>query len=158
MRTVRLENGVVSIIDQRKLPHKLSYLRCRSSNQVAEAIKTMAVRGAPAIGVAAAAGLALAAYRSKAKTMEALLKDLERAEEKLRNTRPTAVNLFWALERVMRKARSATGSAKEAVNMVISEVRKMAEEDVETNRKIGEEGASLIRDGDSVLTHCKWLS
>src|SRR5437870_10065228 len=94
------------LIDQTKLPNKLVYVKCKDYKEVADAIKKLVVRGAPAIGVTAAFGLALAVQQSKAKTLHELMTDLDTAFNTLRATRPTAVNLFWALERVMDKARS----------------------------------------------------
>ena len=121
---------------------------------MASAIKEMKVRGAPLIGVSAAYGLALATYNSKAKTKEDLLKELKEAAEVLRKTRPTAVNLFWAIDRVMKKANQVKGTKEELVQAVVAEANLMADEDVETNRLMGKYGATLIEDGDVVLTHC----
>jgi methylthioribose-1-phosphate isomerase len=126
----------------------------KDCNHVASAIKKMKIRGAPLIGVAAAYGLALTAYHSRAKTKDELMKELEESAVLLRKTRPTAVNLFWALERIMRKAHGASGSAKAVAEVVVEEANRMADEDVETNRKMGEHGARLLNDGDVVLTHC----
>lgn len=124
-----------------------------SPEQVATAIKTMVVRGAPAIGVAAAMGVALAAHRSKASRLPELIRDMEAGAALLRSTRPTAVNLFWGIDRVMAKAKAAP-SVQRLREDVAAEVREMAEEDVRVNKKMGENGASLIRDGDTVLTQC----
>lgn len=124
-----------------------------SPEQVATAIKTMVVRGAPAIGVAAAMGVALAAHRSKASRLPELIRDMEAGAALLRSTRPTAVNLFWGIDRVMAKAKAAP-SVQRLREDVAAEVREMAEEDVRVNKKLGENGASLIRDGDTVLTQC----
>lgn len=154
MRTVSWKRGVVYIIDQRKLPKRLSYLRCTNYVQVARAIREMAVRGAPAIGVSAAMGLALVAYRDKSKSKDELLSKLERAGEALKNTRPTAVNLFWAVERVLSKAKQASGTVESVRKAVIEEALAMAEEDVTVNMNIGKLGSSLINDGDIILTHC----
>jgi methylthioribose-1-phosphate isomerase len=114
----------------------------------------MVVRGAPAIGVAAAMGLALAANSSRAKTKAQLIKELEIAAEVLRGSRPTAWNLFWAIDRILKKARAGVGSPSEIAAQVVNEALEMAEEDVRANRKIGEYGAELLHDGDCVLTHC----
>jgi len=153
IRTIYWRDGTVVLIDQRLLPHKLRYLRLRTAGQVARAIREMAVRGAPAIGVAAAMGLALTAHRTKTRNRGRLLEELRRSYELLKSTRPTAVNLFWALERVMRAAESAS-DADEVRRRVIEEALRIAEEDVEVNRRIGENGANLIDDGDRILTHC----
>jgi methylthioribose-1-phosphate isomerase len=120
---------------------------------VAEAIKKLVVRGAPAIGVTAAFGLALAAQASNAKTLPELMRDLDTAFKALRATRPTAVNLFWALERVMRKAKRAK-TISDVKKVVLDEARMMSEEDIKANRQMGTNGAALFRDGDVVLTHC----
>jgi methylthioribose-1-phosphate isomerase len=146
------DNGVV-MIDQTKLPNKLVHLRCTNYHQVADAIKKLVVRGAPAIGVSAALGLALVAQNSKAKTLLDLMTDLDTAFKELRATRPTAVNLFWALERVMGKAKNAK-TLEEARTAVLSEAQKMWGEDVEANKEMGANGARLFQDGDVVLTHC----
>jgi methylthioribose-1-phosphate isomerase len=111
------------------------------------------VRGAPAIGVTAAFGLALAAQASRAKALPELMTDLDTAFKTLRATRPTAVNLFWALERVMEKAKRAK-TVEDAKKAVLDEALKMSEEDVEVNRQMGANGAKMFRDGDVVLTHC----
>jgi len=153
LRSIWWSRGNVVIIDQRLLPRKLKYLRIRTAREMAKAIKDMAIRGAPAIGVAAAMGLALTAYRCRARSREAFLERLRTSAEILRATRPTAVNLFWAIERVMRVAeRSET--VEEIRRNVVNEALKMAEEDVETNRRLGRIGAELIKDGDRILTHC----
>ena len=141
------------IIDQRLLPRKLKYLKIRTAREMAKAIKDMAIRGAPAIGVAAAMGLALTAYRCRAKSKDVFLERLRRSAEILRATRPTAVNLFWAIERVMKVAEKSE-TVEEIRRNVINEALRMAEEDVETNKKLGRNGAELVKDGDKILTHC----
>ena len=141
------------MIDQTALPTKLIYVSYSKPDEVATAIRTMVVRGAPAIGVAAAMGLALAARRSNASRLPDLIRDMETSASLLRSTRPTAVNLFWGIDRVMKKAR-ASSSVKQAKERVETEVKAMEEEDVEMNRRMGKQGASLIRDGDTVLTQC----
>jgi len=148
------ERKHVVLLDQTKLPAKLIYVRCSRYQQVADAIRTMVVRGAPAIGVAAAMGLALCAARSKASEKAEFLRELEKAGEVLGKTRPTAVNLFWAIARVTKMARDASDTVEAAKEAVIQEALKMAEEDLEVNRTMGRLGASLLEDGDSVLTHC----
>src|SRR5215203_1551560 len=140
-------------IDQTKLPKKLVYVRCKNYKEVADVIRKLVVRGAPAIGVSAAFGLALAAQQSNAKTLPELMTDLNNASKVLQATRPTAVNLFWALERVMGKGMRAK-TIHEAKRAVLNEALKMSKEDIETNRKIGAHGLTLLNDGDIVLTHC----
>ena len=142
------------MIDQTALPSRLVYRTFTKYEEVADAIKRMVVRGAPAIGVAAAMGLALAAKNSKAATMDEFLRDLEEAASRLRSTRPTAVNLFWGLNRVLASARRAHKSVHAAREAIYREVKEMEEEDVETNRRLGRLGATLIEDGDTVLTQC----
>lgn len=151
--TVAWQNNSVVLIDQTKLPNKLVYVKCKDYVEVADAIKKLVVRGAPAIGVTAAFGLALAAQQSKAKTLSELMTDLDSAFKILRATRPTAVNLFWALERVMGKAKRGK-SLQEVRDIVLEEALKMSDEDINANRQMGANGAKLFRDGDIVLTHC----
>ena len=151
--TVSWKNGSVVLIDQTKLPNKLVHVRCKDYREVANAIKKLVVRGAPAIGVTAAFGLALAAQASRAKALPELMTDLDTAFKTLRATRPTAINLFWALERVMEKAKRAK-TVEDAKKAVLDEALKMSEEDVEANRHMGANGAKMFRDGDVVLTHC----
>jgi len=157
MRTVFWENGVVHLIDQTRLPAEIVVVHCATYGQVAQAIKEMRIRGAPAIGVAAAFGYALAATASPATTVEALLPDLEQAWETLRQTRPTAVNLFWALDRMRRKAQTLaheTGDVAAIRAGLVDEAQRMADEDVETNMRMAALGAEFIKDGDTILTHC----
>jgi len=150
MRTVELRKDGVYLIDQTLLPTRLKFIRCRTVEDVARAIEQMKVRGAPAIGVAGAMGIALAAIRSRGRSRTEILADLEKAAERLRRTRPTAVSLFSAVERVLTACREAENVREAAVR----EANRIAEEDVERNRRIGENGEKLIPDGSTVLTHC----
>jgi len=155
MRTIEWDDGIVKMIDQRRLPQEYVVVECDDYRQVARAIKEMVIRGAPAIGAAAAFGLALGARQSQATTREQLLADLEEAASVLRQTRPTAVNLFWAIERMLEQARQSEHSEVEKiVKALVAEARRLADEDVEINRRIGAHGAELIADGDNILTHC----
>ena len=154
MRTVEWKDGVVVTIDQTKLPNELVFLNMKKCSDVASAIENMKLRGAPLIGVAAAYGLALTAFNSKAKNREDLMKEIEESAENLRKTRPTAVNLFWAINRIVKKAQETSGDAKAVAKAIIDEAQRMADEDVEVNRKIGKHGSKLIDNGDVVLTHC----
>ncbi|RLI20609.1 S-methyl-5-thioribose-1-phosphate isomerase [Candidatus Bathyarchaeota archaeon] len=154
MRTIEWKDGKVITIDQSKLPHEEILIEMKNCEEVAEAIKTMKIRGAPLIGAAAAYGLALTAYHSKADSKEKLLAELEQCGEMLRHTRPTAVNLFWAIDRVLKKAYGVEGDAKTVAEKVIEEANLIADEDVEANRRMGKFGAQLIEDGDTILTHC----
>jgi methylthioribose-1-phosphate isomerase len=154
VRTIEWKDGVVVIIDQTKLPNEEIWVELKTSSDVAYAIKEMQVRGAPLIGVTAAYGLALVAFHSKAEKREELLKELEETAKVLRKTRPTAVNLFWAIDRVMKKAQETLGTKEDLAKAVVDEALEMADEDVEVNRRMGKHGATLIEDGDVVLTHC----
>jgi len=154
MRTIEMMDGVVKMIDQRKLPRVFEIVECRDYRAVAHAIKDMTIRGAPAIGAAAAFGLALAALESKAKTRDEFLRDLDSAEKELRVTRPTAVNLMWALDRVMNATRAQNLDASGLRDFVVAEAQRIAEEDVAINTAMAKNGAALINDGDTILHHC----
>jgi len=155
MRTIEWKNDTVLTVDQTKLPRKLIYIKLTSCRDVALAIKTMKIRGAPLIGAAAAYGLALTASHSRASTKEKLLEQIQASIRLLRRTRPTGANLFWAVDRVMKRVSEAADSPVDAVkDLIVSEAQRVADEDVEINRKIGEHGSRLIDDGDAVLTHC----
>ncbi len=154
MRTIEMHSGVIRMIDQRLLPHRLEIVECRDYLAVARAIKDMTVRGAPAIGAAAAFGLALAARESHAATREQLLRDLDAAGRNLRATRPTAVNLGWALDRMLNKAHSLDLPAGDLPAALETEAQRIADEDVEMNRAIARYGAALIQEGETILTHC----
>ncbi len=152
-----LEDGRFRWLDVRLLPWEEVYRETRDYRRVAQAIRDMEIRGAPAIGVAAAFGLALAAYHSKASSVDELMRNLEEAARVLRGTRPTAYNLFWAIERVLSVARSVareTGSVQEVKGAVVREAKKIMLEDIEANMHMGEIGAKLIQDDDTILTHC----
>ena len=152
-RTVRWEDGRVILIDQTKLPEELTFIECEDVECVARAIEEMKVRGAPAIGATAAYGLALVAHHFRARDESKFLSELEKAAERLRRTRPTAVNLFWAIERVMKAAKAESG-LEGMKRRVIDEALKIGEEDVESNRRIGEHGQELIQDGQTIMTIC----
>ena len=154
MRTIEWQNGTILTIDQTRLPHETVILKMKSCEEIAEAIKSMRIRGAPLLGAAAAYALALTAHYSKAKNREELVKELEKAADLLRKTRPTAVNLFWAIERILTKAKGFSGNAKALAAAVVGEAKKIADEDAAANRLIGKYGAQLISKGDTVLTHC----
>ena len=160
MRTIRWEDDRVILINQLKLPSELSYIECTNPNRIVKAIKTLEIRGAPAIGVAAAMALALTANNSKAKDQEELLNQLEKMGNQLRMTRPTAVNLFWAVQRVLKKARSVSETTKEIKEITVKEALIMAEEDIQKNRVMGTHGADLLEHGDVVGTICNagWLA
>src|SRR5918911_1185415 len=151
--TVTWKDDSVVLIDQTKLPNKLAYVRCKNYKEVANAIKKLVVRGAPAIGISAALGLALAAVHSKAENLNQLLADLDTAMKTLQSTRPTAVNLFWAIKRVMQKA-TEKKSIGEVKKTILDEALKMLKEDIEINKRIGRNGAKLFENGDVIMTHC----
>lgn len=153
-KTVEWVNGRVRMIDQTRIPEKFVYVMFKDYRQVAKAIEKMVVRGAPAIGVAAAMGMALAANSSRRKGKDQFLKDLQTAGNMLCMSRPTARNLSWAVERILRKAQATGGGVREIACEVVDEAQKIACEDVDANRKIGEFGSSLIKDKYTVLTHC----
>ena len=151
--TVKWQGNSVVMIDQTKLPGKLVYVRYTKYEQVAKAIEKLIVRGAPAIGVAAAFGLSLAAIQSKAKIKQELMHDLEVAYRRLRATRPTAVNLIWALDLVMNTARKID-TVKDIKRAVMESSMKIAEDDIQNNKKLGSNGSEIIKDNDVILTHC----
>ena len=136
LRTVEWKDNKVIMIDQTKLPNQLVFVKYDDFNQVADAIRTLVIRGAPAIGVSGAFGLALAALQSKATTKDELISDLEKARKILYDTRPTAVNLKWGLDKIMTVANS--GNIVEQIKQsVINEAKKMAEEDIQINKNYG---------------------
>jgi len=153
LRTVEWKNNKVVMIDQTKLPNKLEFIEYDDYNQVANAIRTLVVRGAPAIGISGAFGLALAVLQSNATTKDELLSDLEKARKILFETRPTAVNLEWGLEKIMNVANSVD-SVEQIKEFVINEAKKMADEDIEINKTIGKNGSVLFDDNDTIMTHC----
>lgn len=154
LETIRWENGAPVALDQTLLPAQERWIRLDTLEKMAEAIERLRVRGAPLIGVSAAYGLALAARLNRAEDdyMAAMRRDAQR----LAATRPTAVNLFWAIERVMHAVETAyaRGGAEAACETALLLAEQMREEDIATNRRLGENGAALIADGDGILTHC----
>ena len=154
MRTIKWCDGTVLTVDQTKLPHEIVTLELTTVDQMAEAIKNLRIRGAPLLGAAAAFSLALVAYHSKTKSKGKLLAELNDAGQTIKSTRPTAVNLFWAVDRVLGKAREFSGDIKELRELVIQEAERIADEDADANLAIGKNGAELISEGDVVLTHC----
>lgn len=153
--TVAWQEDRVVLLDQRRLPTEEVEIECRTWEEVAEAIRTLAVRGAPAIGVTAAFGVVLAALRSPASRVEDLVADLERASAGLAATRPTAVNLFWALDRMRRYALERRGGGVEVLRQsLVAEAQRILEEDIESNRRLGAYGAWLVPEGGRILTHC----
>ncbi len=133
MRTIEWENNKLKLIDQTKLPDELTYVYCENYHEVVVAIKDMIVRGAPAIGVAAGFGMALAYLNDD---------DLDKAADEIKAARPTAINLFWAVDRVLNSKNP------------LDEALKMYQEDIDTNMAIGKYGSEIIDEGDTILTHC----
>ena len=153
LRTVEWRDNQVIMIDQTKLPNKLIFNTYDDFKQVADAIRNLVVRGAPAIGVSGAFGLALASIQSQATTKEQLIQDLEKAKQILFETRPTAVNLAWGLERIMKIANSGN-SVDQIKELVIDEAKKMADQDIEINKAMGKNGSQLFDNNDTIMTHC----
>lgn len=155
MRSVFWEDNQLKMIDQRILPARFEIVAYRSHREVAQAIKDMVVRGAPAIGAAAAFGLALAGYESASASTRELLADLQVAANTLKASRPTAVNLAWAVDRILHTVKnSGQQNADELRQLLLTEAQHIADEDVAINKRMAEHGAALINDGDTVIHHC----
>ena len=155
MRTVEWDHGTVKMIDQRLLPIELKIATFTDVTGVATSIREMYVRGAPAIGATAAFGMALAARTSPADDIGALRADLQAAAAQLRATRPTAVNLSWAVDRMLRRAASPELTSVDHVRIALeAEAQAIADEDVHVNRTMGAIGQEVVRDGANILTHC----
>jgi len=155
--TIEWKDDAVVMIDQRKLPATEVYVTCRTAKQVARAITTMVIRGAPAIGVAAAMGVALGMRTCRATGTKQFTTEFQKVCDLLAGTRPTAVNLFWAIERMKRtfaEAAQAGASVAEIADRLEAEARKIHDEDVESCRALGAHGATLVPDEARVLTHC----
>lgn len=153
--TVEWKNGAVRLLDQSRLPGVVEFLDCRDYQSVAEAIRTLKVRGAPAIGVTAAMGVALGAQTLQTTDDATFTQTVLKICDDLAATRPTAVNLFWAIERMRRKLESLKGQPVSSIKqMLISESQSILEEDITLCKTMGRHGADLIRDGQTVLTHC----
>ena len=141
------------MIDQTKLPNQLVFVEYDDYNQVADAIRNLVVRGAPAIGVSGAFGLSLAALQSNSQNKEDLISDLQKAKQILFETRPTAVNLAWGLEKIMKVAESGN-SVDEIKDLMIKAAKDMADTDIEINKTMGKFGAELFENNDTIMTHC----
>ena len=153
LKTIEWKNGSVVMIDQTKLPSKLVFVTLTDYNQVADAIKTLVIRGAPAIGISGAFGLALAALNSKANSKDELINELKHAEKILFQTRPTAVNLKWGLEKIMSVTKYFE-SVDEIKKSIIETAKQMADDDIKINMAIGKHGSILFNDNDTIMTHC----
>jgi methylthioribose-1-phosphate isomerase len=155
--TIAWQQDAIVMVDQRKLPTQEVYVQCRSAADVARAIKTMVIRGAPAIGVAAAMGIALGMARSKAKGTRQFATEFQKTCDLMAATRPTAVNLFWAIDRMKRAfadTAQAGASVEEICGRLEAEARRIHDEDVDSCRAIGAHGATVVPDAAAVLTHC----
>jgi len=153
LKTIEWKDNSVIMIDQTKLPNSLEYVTYTDYNDVATAIRNLVVRGAPAIGVSGAFGLALAALQSSAKEKNQLIQDLETAKKILFETRPTAVNLVWGLEKIMSVAESGE-TIDQIRTSVIEAAKQMAEDDIQINMSIGKKGSELFSENDTIMTHC----
>jgi len=155
--TIEWKADTILMIDQRKLPASEVYVTCKTANDVAKAIKTMVIRGAPAIGVAAAMGIALAMKRSKATGTKQFTTEFQRTCDLMAGTRPTAVNLFWAIERMKQTFARAAQAGESVVSIAATleaEAHRVHDEDVASCRAMGVHGAALVPDDARILTHC----
>jgi methylthioribose-1-phosphate isomerase len=155
--TIDLQDDAIVMVDQRKLPGQELYVRCRTVPEVAKAIRTMVIRGAPAIGVAAAMGIALGMKRSTAKGTHQFTVEFQKSCDLMAGTRPTAVNLFWAIDRMKRtfaEGAQAGESPLELSARLDREARAIHDEDVANCRAMGAHGAEMVADGARILTHC----
>ncbi len=153
LKTVEWKDNKVVMIDQTKLPNELVFVEYSDYNDVARAIKTLIVRGAPAIGVSGAFGLALASLQSKAATKEQLLSDLETARKILYETRPTAINLAWGLDKIMQVAKQGN-DVQSIIDSIVKTAQEMADDDIKINMKMGKNGSVLFDNNDTIMTHC----
>lgn len=155
MRTIEWDpaKNTIIMIDQTLLPQEYKIIECGTIESLCEAIRSLRVRGAPALGAAGGFGVALAAFKSGAVTLENLVNDIEKAGKTIISTRPTAVNLSWGVKRVIKAADDAN-NIKEARMFALDEASAIADEDVKKNMELGEHGAALLEDGDTVMTHC----
>ena len=156
MRTVRWDENrnEICLIDQRLLPGRLEIFTCRTLDEVVFAIHDMVVRGAPAIGATAAFGMALAACRSSATSVDQLRSELRQAAQALNNSRPTAVNLTWATRQMVIFMDQTAGSVAEITGRLTAKAQRIADQDVATNKRMAAVGAELIQDGDTIIHHC----
>jgi len=153
LKTVEWKDNKVVMIDQTKLPNELVFVEYDDFNQVADAIRTLVVRGAPAIGVSGAFGLALAALQSTSTSKNDFLTDLEKAKKILFETRPTAINLKWGLNKIMEVAKNGN-DVSQIKDDIINAAKQMADDDIKTNMAMGKNGAELFEDNDTIMTHC----
>ena len=156
MRTLKwnYDKNLLEMIDQRLLPGEFKVSEFDTYQKIGQAITDMVVRGAPAIGGAAGFGLAAAAFQSTASTPEDLYNDLQAAAKVLGQARPTAVNLAWALDRILKIVAPVKSSVEDLRQAVLTEAQRLADEDVEINKRMARHGAELIEDGDTIIHHC----
>lgn len=153
LKTIEWKNNTVVMIDQTKLPNELVHIQYSDYLGVADAIKTLVIRGAPAIGVAGAFGLCLAALQSTATSRDKLIDDLEKAKKILYETRPTAVNLAWGLDQIMKVAKN-NADISEIKNSMIAKAEQLADDDIKINMQMGKNGSVLFDNNDTIMTHC----
>ncbi len=155
VKTIYMENGVVMMLDQTILPHEVKFIECKDYQMVAKGIKDLWIRGAPAIGIAASMGIALGADKINASGFDDFMKELQGVFDHLLATRPTAVNIRWAVERMTKLLNeNRDKSIDELKALLVKEADKVLEEDIEINKTIGKYGTQFIKSGDTVITHC----
>ncbi|MGM0469221.1 MAG: S-methyl-5-thioribose-1-phosphate isomerase [Promethearchaeati archaeon] len=154
MPSIEWVDNKVKMIDQTLLPYELKFLEFDNYRDVAKSITEMNIRGAPAIGAAAAMGMALATIEYRDLPKEEFFDKMDEAAKHMKNARPTASNLFWAVNKIMNIVKTSSGNPKEISEEVIEEAELIAQEDVNVNKNIGKHGAEILEDGDTVLTHC----
>ncbi len=153
-KTIEWKDDKVVMIDQRKLPGEETYIECGTYEEVAEAIRKMVIRGAPAIGVAAAMGIAIGALKTDSGGRDEFFSQVKSISEALKGTRPTAVNLFWAADRMQRVLDNSAKDVEGIKQDLVLEAKRVLEEDIETCKRLGRLGSDLLEDGMTVLTHC----
>lgn len=156
IKTIEWVNNVSRMVDQTLIPYEYKMVDIKTANEMFDAIRTMIVRGAPAIGIAGAHGVALAAMEIAAKTndKEEFIEKLKKYAEYLKSSRPTAVNLMWAVDQQFELAKNSEKTVDETVKMLIENGIRLENEDIEINKKIGDNGAKLVKKGATILTHC----
>lgn len=155
VKTIELVDGVVKMLDQTKLPREVIYVDCKDYHMVAKGIKDLWIRGAPAIGIAASMGIAIGAQEIKAGNFNEFMAGLEPVFQTLLSTRPTAVNIQWAVDRTRRLLDKRKDEPIDALkSFLIEEANRVLEDDIEINKTIGKWGAQFIKDGDTIITHC----
>lgn len=155
VKTIELVNGVVNMLDQTKLPREVVYVECKDYLMVAKGIKDLWIRGAPAIGIAASMGIALGANEIKASGYDEFMKGLEPVFNTLLETRPTAVNIQWAVERTKKLLDERKSESIDSLKAFLTdEANRVLENDIKINKTIGKFGSPFIKDGDTIITHC----